>query len=86
VLTAGRRLPMAAVMTSIPIPVEAVAGLHRRVEPQRCWFAGTVLAPMLPALVLLGLCVAGLNDPPEDVHTSRLHVTSPVIEQSAAPR
>jgi hypothetical protein len=49
-----------------------------------------VLAPTLPALMLLGLCIAGLSDPPDQPRhgsgaVSRLHVLTQEPDGSAEP-
>ena len=51
-----------------------------RPEPAR---PPAVLAPTLPALLLVGLCIAGMSDPPAVAGPgSRLHVP-PVVPQHA---
>lgn len=62
-------LPRAADEHSATVPDEADAG-RRPALP--------VLAPLLPALLLVGLCVAGLSDPQPASGGSRLHVPPPV--------
>jgi hypothetical protein len=69
---------------SVPAPTSARA--RRGAEPvlRR---APVLLAPTLPALLLVGLCVAGLTDPPAPTDTgSRLHISSTAPAHPDSPR
>jgi hypothetical protein len=84
-------MPMAAAMTTlplelpVPVPVPSSAWARRGAEPM-LRRAPVLLAPTLPALLLVGLCVAGLTDPPAATDAkSRLHISSTAPAHPAPP-
>lgn len=61
---------------SLPLASPSGPGVHRARWSNRSKRVPTVLAPALPALVLLAVTTAGMVDPPTAGLATQLHVSS----------
>ncbi|HSP36976.1 MAG TPA: hypothetical protein VLR26_04415 [Frankiaceae bacterium] len=77
-----------AVVAAVPIEDQGSEQSTGNTARRRLRRAPAVLAPTLPALLMFGLCIAGMSDPPDQpaggsAVSSRLHV--PTEDPSLLP-